>query len=618
MCGISGLISKTGQEIRQTLVQMTDIISHRGPDYHDIYVHNNAGIGHRRLSIIDLSPAGHQPMSYLGRYHIVFNGEIYNFSEIRKTLEAEGYQFKSHTDTEIVMAAYDFWKEDCLNLFNGMWSFAILDQKENALFCARDRFGVKPFYYKSDDNFFAFGSEIKQFTVLPDWQARLNRQSAFDFLSWSFSDTSEDTFFQNVKQLLPGSYLKYDLNIHQFKLRKWYKPAIKAVEYDDFKSAQQQFFNLLKSSVDYRLMADVKVGSCLSGGMDSTSIVMLINSLLRDQNKADYQETVSAVSRHKQYDESDYIRSVVDKTNCSCHFVYTEFEDFINEFDRIIWHQDEPFGSSSIFAQWKVFQTARQHGITVMLDGQGSDEILGGYMQFFGNLFISLFKSMNISDLMKEIKSACRLHGFNSKQILRFITSALTQGMLYHYSVGLSGKLGAKWINNSDDLILFPHWKRANLDIASESVEQLSFSKLPILLHNEDRNSMAHSIESRVPFLDYRLVEFALSLPESYKINQGRTKYILRSSMQGILPDQIINRHDKMAFVTAEELWVKQNPEFFRKEIRETVGMANSFINKNSIDFFEKMIDGFIPFDFSLFRFICFGRWLKKYQVILP
>ncbi|HOD54665.1 MAG TPA: asparagine synthase (glutamine-hydrolyzing) [Candidatus Cloacimonadota bacterium] len=615
MCGISGLISKSNSDIRNTLHRMTDIIAHRGPDYQDFYIHQNIGLGHRRLSIIDLSHAGNQPMHYLERYHIVFNGEIYNFKELKTILENEGYHFKSHTDTEVVMAAWDFWKEDCLNHFNGMWSFAIYDQRENQLFCARDRYGIKPFYYISTAHLFAFGSEIKQFTVLPEWQSVLNKQAAFDFLSWSFSDTSSDTFFQNVSQLPAGSCLKYDLQSHQYQITKWYKISVKSSDYDSIEDQTKQFFELLKSSVEYRLMADVKVGSCLSGGMDSTSIVMLVNSILRSQGNAELQETVSAVSRNKTYDESDYIRSVVESANCKSHFVYTEFDDFVSDFDSIIWHQDEPFGSSSIFAQWKVFQTARENGVTVMLDGQGSDEILAGYMQFFGNLFLSLLSSMNMSDLIKEVKSACALHGFNFKQILRFIVSATSSGMFYHYSVSMSGKLGARWAKNTEGLIPFPYWKKANLSLSAESREQLLYSKLPVLLHNEDRNSMAHSIESRVPFLDYRLVEFALSLPENYKINQGRTKYILRNAMKDILPGQIINRHDKMAFVTAEEQWVKENPAFFRNEIKDSLGMSESFINESTKDFFDQMIDGFVPFDYSLFRFICFGRWLKQFNV---
>jgi asparagine synthase (glutamine-hydrolysing) len=281
----------------------------------------------------------------------------------------------------------------------------------------------------------------------------------------------------------------------------------------------------------------------------------------------------------------------------------------------MIWHQDEPIGSTSIFAQWKVFQKAKENGITVMLDGQGSDEIFGGYLQFYGNLLLSYLTKGKIDHFFKEISVLKKEYHLSYFKTLKYMLSSLSTGMVFNYALSLSGKLSSKWAFSDPEIIQFPPWKKANLSVSKESLEQLFFSKLPILLHNEDRNSMAFSIESRVPFLDYRLVEFALSLDDSMKIIQGETKFILREGMKGILPEKIMKRKDKMAFVTAEELWVKENKEFFLNELNLLKSLTPNFIRLNTYDYFEKMINGIIPFDHSLIRFVSFGRWLRIFNV---
>lgn len=614
MCGITALVKKTDQFNLNLITQMSNIIAHRGPDYEDFSYHQNLALAHRRLSIIDLSELAHQPMHYLDRYVIVFNGEIYNYQEIKEELILNHYTFKSQSDTEVIMAAYDYWKEDCLHHFNGMWSFVLLDKVKNILFCARDRFGVKPFYYYAQDDYFAIASEIKQFSVLPNWKAKLNKQSAFDFLSWSFSDTGFDTFFENVFQLKGGHSLIYHLDNHEFKIKKWYSIQLMNLDSNN-KSLKEKFLEIFQSSVNYRLIADVKVGSCLSGGLDSSSIVVMINKILREQGKHELQETVSAISSIKNYDESEFINQVIDSTECNAHFIEPVFDDFINDFDRMIWHQDEPIGSSSIFAQWKVFQKAKESGITVMLDGQGSDEIFGGYLQFYGNLLLSLISQGKIEQLIDEINALKNDHNITYTKISKYVMSVLSSGMLYNYAVNMSGKLASKWAFKDPEIIQFPSWKKLNNSISKESHEQLLYSKLPILLHNEDRNSMAFSIESRVPFLDYRLVEFALSLPDEKKINKGTTKYILREGMKDILPEKIVNRKDKMAFVTAEEVWIKNNKDFFINELNSLKSCTPTFIKPSAFEYFEKMINGLIPFDHSLMRFVSFGRWIKIFNV---
>lgn len=615
MCGIAGLINKGNLNLEENIKRMTQIISHRGPDAEDFFINDKLAFGHRRLSIIDLSDQGKQPMTYQNRYTIIYNGEIYNFKELKEILTKLAYKFHNNTDTEVIIAAYDYWGEECLNRFNGMWSFALYDNQENKIFCSRDRFGVKPFYYYDKPDYFAFGSEIKQFTVLPEWKAVLNKQTAYDFLSWSFSDTSDESFFQGVKQLQGGYSLSYSLKDGNYSIKKWYELKISNKKEADFETLKMEFFDLLKSSVRYRLISDVKVGSCLSGGMDSTSIVMLVNGILNEQDKMELQETVSACSDNEKYDESKYIDLVVNRAKCKNHKVFPAYNDLKENLDKIIWHQDEPFGSSSIFAQWNVFKTAKENNITVMLDGQGSDEILAGYMQFYGALLTGKLSRSEYISFLQEVKNIKALHNFSNKDIFKFMMNVFLTGDLYNKAVNAGGKLGDKWLDGNHHLSKNLAWKKKNLSLSTESIEQLFCSKLPVLLHNEDRNAMAFSIESRVPFLDYRIVEFALSLPEEFKINKGRTKYILREAMQGILPEAIINRYDKMAFVTPEEIWVKENPDFFLSEIQETLKLTNGFIKADTIQYFKKVISGQKKFDFTLFRFISFGRWLKLFKV---
>lgn len=591
---------------------MNTIIAHRGPDDEGFFLGNNFALGHRRLSIIDLSKAGHQPMIYIDKYTITYNGEIYNYRELKDELKKDGYQFKSKTDTEVILAAYDKWGTDCVEHFNGMWAFTIYHKEKNIIFCSRDRFGIKPFYYTLIGNKFCLASEIKQFTTVEGWRAEMNESRVWDFIAYGVFDHTNETLFKNVYQLRGGHNLIYNLTGHSFTIQKWYD-LTDNVKSDDisFHKAKTRFLELFTDSIRLRLRSDVKVGSCLSGGLDSSSIVTLMNHFLKEQGSPDIQETVSSCFDIKQFDEQEYIDEITEHTGVVSHKIFPQFDNLFTNIDKIIWHQDEPFNSTSIFAQWHIFQEAKKHQLTVMLDGQGADEELAGYHNYFGSYFAYLIKNGKIKKLFKEIYYCRKLHDYSFlfvfiKIIKNFISESF---FLKAYNKTLPRFLFRK--NNHS------RYKPPQCSSIREfSLSQISETNLPMLLHYEDRNSMASSVESRVPFLDYRLVEFIVSLPEEFKIKDGMTKWIFRESLRNILPKKIINRYDKMGFVTPETFWMRENIDIFKNEFFSACKGLSQFVNIHKA---ESFIDSY-SFDddmtnSTIWRIVCLGRWLKVFCV---
>ena len=645
MCGITGYFSITPQPA-SIVGLMTDLIRHRGPDDEGFLLFGELAasplicggqdtpaeayranisyapkeqldtlgehpvtlaLGHRRLSIVDLSPLGHQPMSYAdGRYWIVFNGEVYNHIELRAELEKMGHRFVSHSDTEVILAAYHEWGEECLSRFNGMFAFLIYDREQCKLFAARDRFGVKPLYYwVSPEGLIAFASEIKQFTVLPGWQARMNPQRIYDFLNWSLTDHTDETLFAGVFQLRGGQALKLNLKevVHampkpgiRLPTYRWYelKPSVfSGTEQEAARVLREHLFN----SVRLRFRADVPVGSCLSGGLDSSSIVCVLNHILQENDAHALQKTFSACADVKRFDEREFIDDVVRHTGVEGHYVYPDLANLFSTCDVITWHQDEPFGSTSIYAQWEVFKLAAQNGVKVMLDGQGADEQLAGYHPYFGVRLAGLFKGGRWLEFYKEIHAIRAVHGYSmlwgvQQALNNLLPESIRQPL--RRLVGKQSIVIPEWINmKALGAKAADPFRRSSTKIGSVmelSHLQLTASNLQMLLHWEDRDSMAHSIESRVPFLDYRLVEFALGLPEEFKISDGITKRVLREGMRGILPESIRNRMDKLGFVTPEEVWLKErSPDQFRKALKEAVDSSGGVLNENANLLLEKM-----------------------------
>jgi asparagine synthase (glutamine-hydrolysing) len=588
-------------------------------------------LGHRRLSIVDVSPAGHAPLSYRGRYWITYNGEVYNYLELRTELEALGHRFVSHSDTEVVLAAFAEWGAASLSRMNGMFAFAIADRERRTLFVARDRWGVKPLYYwVSPAGFVAFASEIKQFSVLPGWSPRMNGQRVYDFLNWRITDHTAETLFAGVYQLRGGECLELPWPAPAgraphaanapLEARRWYelRPTAFAGSFDD---AAERFRELFTDSVRLRLRADVPVGSCLSGGLDSSSIVCAMDRLLA-AGGGGVQKTFSAYSDDPRFDEREYVEEVVRHTAVEPHSVTPGMDGTFDTLECLTWHQDEPFSTTSIYAQWNVFRLARENGVVVMLDGQGADEQLAGYHTFFAPRFAELLKAGRLPTLWSEVRDTRRLHGYSAGLAARRVANLLLPGP--------ARRLGRRFAARTAEA---PAWLDLGLlgaapgnpfaergaqsgSVQALSVAQLTATNLQMLLHWEDRDSMAHSVESRVPFLDYRLVEFVVGLPTEFKIAGGVTKRVLREGMRGVIPERVRGRMDKMGFLTAEEAWVRSTAsDRFRRAARAAVEASAGVVRPQALAKVERIIAGDEPFEAFAWRLISFGAWVRRFGV---
>jgi len=598
-----------------------------------------AAFGHRRLSIVGLGAGGHQPMGlHDGSVWIVFNGEIYNFPEIREELVATGHRFSSETDTEVLLAAYRQWGTACLDRFNGMFAFVLFDRERGVVFAARDRFGVKPLYYWiAPDGTIAFASEIKQFTVLPGWIARLNGQRGYDFLEWGLIDNTDETLFSGVFQLPGGHFLELPVQSPSSPARPaspdpapggrlasscWYRLQARQFEGDEA-AAWAEFHRIFEASIALRLRADVPVGSCLSGGLDSSSIVCVMSRLLASHGMRAH--TFSAAAHESKFDESHFARMVLEATGAHGTFVYPDADSLFSLLDRLVWHQDEPFGSTSILAQWHVFSVAAAASVKVMLDGQGADEQLAGYHSFFAPRLATLFRQARLRELAAEVRALRSVHGHSVPWIAGRALDGLLPYAPRQRLRQLAGKPSASTPVDLDLLRLGAQaqdpFARAlaihgDRTLAGLSRAQLLSTSVPMLLHFEDRNSMAHSVEARVPFLDYRLVEFALGLPDEFKLREGTTKRVLRGAMKGILPEPVRSRQDKMGFLTPEEMWLRRGaPEQFRAATREAVAHSHGVLLPIAQDTLEHMIRGDTPFSFKPWRRISFGAWMRVFNV---
>lgn len=561
MCGIAGIISVNPLHINQDRLQkMTDAIAHRGPDGEGFFINasGNAGFGHRRLSIIDLTNHAAQPMHYLERYSIIHNGEIYNYIEIKEELLKKGYSFQSQSDTEVILAAYDFYKEECLQHFDGMFAFAIWDEKEQTVFCARDRFGEKPFYYSMDEEQFCFASERKSLWAA-GLEKKINNPLLLNYLTIGLTETAADntiTFYQDIFSLPPSHFIKIRLPLFSFTLVRYFDGDKETKISMNENDAAEKLHELLLTSVKRRLRSDVSIGTSLSGGLDSSSIVSLINEL-QTTNKL---QTFSAIFPGFEKDESKYINTVTQKFNLTNYSVEPTAESFINDFEKLCYHQEEPFSSSSIYAQYKVFELAKNHSIKVLLDGQGADESLAGYSKYIPWYLQEVLKTKP-RKLFSELKS------FRKNKI--DFEWGLKNYLATYFPLQVPGVLRKKEklkikknaaINNDfkktffdDQSIYKPLVLKLN-DILYFNTYQFGLEEL---LRVADRNSMAHGREIRLPFLNHELVMFINLLPANFKMREGFTKWILRKTMDNKLPNEIVWRTDKVGYEPPQKIWMQ-------------------------------------------------------------
>ena len=623
MCGIAGIYNLDGKPLEKRLLQkMADTMKHRGPDDEGYYLDKNIGFAHRRLSIIDLSPAGHQPMANEDKsIWIIHNGEIYNYLELKEDLRKRGHRFKSDTDTEVILHAYEEWGEGCLQKFNGMWAFAIWDKREKKLFCARDRFGIKPFYYYFDGKTFVFASEIKG--ILQAGIPRgTNNQIVYDYLVNSYTDHAEETFFLGIKQLLASHYLV--VRNSSLKISRYWELSVKDNQnLKGSKEYAERFRELFIDSVRLRLRSDVPIGTCLSGGLDSSSIVCVANGFLHGyfgSSLGDRQQSFSAVYDNKECDERTFIKRVVEKTGIVSHYTFPTVKDLLKDLDNLIWYQEEPFQSTSVYAQYCVFRTARENGVKVILDGQGGDETLAGYNFYFFPFYNELIRRLKFCTLWKEIVAYWSCYGFHD--FIRIVTyyplffpDWMKSFLKKCFRRKPSSFFRKEFLNEYGEHLTSTD-KKFEEHFAAYIYNGIFLNHLPHLLHWEDRNSMTFSIESRVPFLDHRLVEFCFSLPVEQLIDKGWTKVILRNGMKGVLPEEVRTRRDKIGFAVPEKDWIRNGLE----------GLIEDIINSRSFeerDYFNirEVRKGFLEYlagrrnDSGLiWRCVNLELWMRKFM----
>jgi asparagine synthase (glutamine-hydrolysing) len=577
MCGIAGIIRQNNKPVENfEIAGMMQNMKHRGPDDEGLYLDRDIGLGHVRLSIIDLSQAGRQPMfSRDGRYCIVYNGEVYNYIELRDQLKSE-YQFVTKTDTEVVLYSYLKWGKECLHRFNGMFAFAVYDTKRRSIFIARDRFGIKPLYYTHDKSQLIFASE--QRAILPFLKYRIPQDTAIlEFLLYNRTDQNQYTFFKDIHKIPHGSYAV--IKDGKFRISKWYD--LENELKDPFYSSDD-YYEYLKQAVRFRLRSDVPVGVCLSGGLDSSSIV----SVLIEEFGLNDLNTFSAVyGSGEKADESEFIDEYREKIK-NMHFTYPTAETLENDLSEFINCHSEPVATLGPYAQFKVMQLAAKY-VKVTLDGQGADEQLAGYHYFFGALFKELLLRGNILNFVQE--AGAYLSKYKSLYALKYTGLYLSPSKMKP----LLSKTSHDFINEDffkqENVNSSIHLALYNPRSLQDSLIQHFEHKLEHLLKWEDHNSMWHSIESRVPFLDFNLVEKTLSLPSSEIIAGGTTKVILRKAMRGILPDKIRKRKDKLGFATPWEKWLSS--EKFKDYVVDILS-SKKFLTRGYLNS-EKCLNGY-------------------------
>ncbi len=548
MCGIAGIVNLSGEPVDSRLIRsMLTELKHRGPDDEGIFIHNNVGLGHVRLSILDLSKAGHQPMKSNDETHwIVFNGEIYNYLELKQELGFK-YAFKTKTDTEVLLAAYLEWGEACLSRLNGDFAFVIYNQEQNILFGARDRFGIKPFYYQCDANRFVFASEIKALLPL-NGKNVANEKIIFEYLVFNRTDQSEETFFQSVFKLQHGHCIRIENGV--VSCRKWYDLQA-SLQYPT-RLTPPEFRYELTRSVGLRLRSDVPVGVCLSGGIDSSSIA----SVLSQEYQLHGLKTFSAVyGRSDPADESRFI-DCFKPIFRNMYAVTPSAEVFYSEFTDFIVSHSEPMPGVSPYAQYKVMQLA-QGKVAVTLDGQGADEMLGGYNYFYGCYIKELLFNWRLLAAARESVGCYRNNP--SKEAFLYLGYYLLPEFMKRRSGKGNSCISKNFHRRLSALSTLGSDLHNPSSVHDFCLKHFEF-KLEHLLKWDDMNSMRFSIESRIPFLDHILVEKTLSVPSGQLLKNGTSKYLLREAMKGFLPAPIYSRKDKIGFATPADEWLRTTP----------------------------------------------------------
>ena len=612
MCGIAGFVDPdlSREQALDMIGIMLESIGHRGPDARDQWVEMPIALGHNRLSIIDLSPDGNQPMHHFDKT-IVFNGEIYNYIEIRKELEGQGYIFKTQSDTEVILAAYTQYGSKCVDKFVGMWAFALWDNNTKELFCSRDRFGIKPFYYISQGSKFYFGSEYRVLKKTSVFSGDLNLNQISRGLQLGWVCYEDETYYSTLKSLPAATNLFYKNGIVKIK-KYWDIDQIKLREPYKLEEAKASLYKLLTDSVSIHMRSDVEIAICLSGGIDSSTLTGLISKLNPHQKYRSYSIYYDGKN---EVDERPYINAVTDHfPNIESNLFKPKPEEIIERFHKIMEQVEVPSTGSSNFSHYYLLEQIRKDGIKVVVDGQGADEYLAGYMHSMYRYNADLIKNFQFGKLISNISKTYKYQNQGMGELISGLgktTLSLLFSEMKLYSFEYKNYFPFVSTNKNESTP-FNLVDRYNSSLSNFLYHLLFTSSLPTILHYVDRMTMAHSVESRVPFLDHRLVEFAFTLNNDCKISSGVTKKILRESVKDILPEKIYNRRDKKGFVTpGEQSWLR-GP---MKNLLEIDYSKLPFLNKETV---KGVIDNYKKGDNKnsklVWRLVTLNYWISNFN----
>ena len=645
MCGIFGWIPSNAfckNDARATCQALCAALQHRGPNDSGFtvfdanrafseYTEKSSSmpdstrllLGQTRLSILDTTPAGHQPMrSDDGRYTIVYNGEVYNYKELRSEMEKQGERFHTNSDTEVVLRALILYGVDALARFIGMFALAFFDAQNNTLTLARDFFGIKPLFWHRGENGLCFASELPALLHFPKISRRVSPFAAYQFLCFGRYDMGSSTMLEGTHSLPPAHYLQIDLNnVAASTPICYWRPEINNISTLSFSDAAECIREIFLDSVKLHLRSDVPLGIALSGGIDSSATVCAVRHLEPD---ADI-HTFSYIAPGTDISEDYWAEKVAKKTSCIRHVVSVNSNELLNDLDSMIIAQGEPFRSTSIYAQYRVFKLAKDCGVTVTLDGQGADEIFAGYHGYPGQRLSSLLRSGHFIKAWQFFQATSAWPGRSKKGVLeRTIGEFVPDWLMQHALVAVGQSPRPEWLDidafRGLNLSLLPYNIKGELYPSPSKVKQLlayqlTWQGLPELLRHGDRNAMAHSIESRVPFLTKNMAEFCLSLPEEYLVDmQGRSKSVFREAMRGLVPDDVLDRRDKIGFATPEALWLKELSPWIEETIQGAYGIP--FLKTDFLlRFWHEVLEGQRAFDWRVWCMICYIRWTQLFKI---
>ena len=544
MCGIAGEIRLDENTVNPANTrEMCRLQIHRGPDDEGFFTDGAVCLGIRRLAIIDLTKGLYPITNEEKNLHLVFNGEIYGYLQLRDQLIKAGHRFSTGTDAETVVHSYEEWGTSCLSKLNGMFAFVLWDVRKQVLWLVRDHFGIKPLYYYRNPKFFIFASEIKPLLNYPGVSYAPNENVIRQYLETGLVDASEETFFAGINRLMPAQHMTIDRE-GNLKTETYWKPSISGTVNGSPSPAEiQGIRDAFLDAISRQIISDVSVGTCLSGGIDSSSIVCAIKKLYPRGAKStgDRVRTFSSVFPGLPIDESQYISEVCNETHSASDLVTPTAEEFWSDLEELVKCQEEPFISPSVYAQWRVMKLAKEHGLTVMLDGQGGDELLAGYTHYYPDYLMTLKKKHQYETLFSEIIRSFRINWPFMRTYLKRLFGEHADG-------------------NKDGSGPRSYESRVRAGTLEHTLElDLTTISLPALLRYEDKNSMYYSLEARVPFLDRVFFDVVAPLPLSHKLRNGVTKYVFRLAMKDVLPERVRTRKNKIGFEIPEKKWIEQD-----------------------------------------------------------